>query len=62
MRKKKEVSLQEMTIRDFIAMLALHGWISNVHIDVRLDGDFEGLSNWSYNMADAMMEARNGTN
>ena len=58
MRKKREVSLQEMTLRDFIAMFAMHGWLYNPQIEQNLDGDFEGVATWSYNMADAMMEAR----
>ena len=60
MRKKKEMSLQEMTLRDFIAIFAMQGAMSGCASrgEIIMYSDLAGLS---YEMADAMLEARNAT-
>jgi hypothetical protein len=60
MRKKKEIGLEEMTLKDFIAIFAMQsfisGWISRgTYPETDLI-----VSELAYKMADAMMETRNG--
>jgi hypothetical protein len=61
MRKKKEIGLEEMTLRDFIAIFAMQGLIASPR------GTPDGsnatdayYAKCAYIMAEAMMEARNG--
>ena len=63
MRKKKEIGLEEMTLRDFIAIFAMQGLIASPR------GTPDGsaatdvyYAKCAYLVADKMMEARNGTN
>jgi hypothetical protein len=45
-----------MSLRDYFAARAMQGLISNANPD---DGfNMTGISNWAYNMADAMLKAR----
>ncbi len=47
-----------MTLRDYFAAKAMQGWLLVPNVANQLDGDFEGVAKWSYEMADAMLEAR----
>lgn len=58
MKKKKEIGLEEMTLRDFIAIFAMQALLSNS--DWRFEMDFNDTAVAASAMADAMMEARNG--
>ena len=61
MRKKKEVSLQEMTLRDFIAIFAIHALIASPKgTPDGNDATDVYYAKCAYLVADAMMEARNG--
>ena len=57
MRKKKEIGLEEMTLKDFIAIFAMQAIIMS--IDDK-DDMFAPITESAYKWADAMMEARNG--
>jgi len=58
MRKKKEIGLEEMTLKDFIAIFAMQALLSDS--DWRSDMDFNDTAFAAFTMADEMMEARNG--
>jgi len=58
MRKKKEIGLEEITLKDFIAIFAMQtilrsGGVINPE-------SFKQDSELSYKMANAMLETRNG--
>jgi len=58
MRKKKEIGLEEMTLRDFIAIFAMQTILRSGGV---INPEFyKQDAELSYKMADAMMEARNG--
>jgi len=57
MRKKKEIGLEEMTLKDFIAIFAMQAIIMS--IDDK-DDMSAPITESAYKWADAMMEARNG--
>lgn len=49
-----------MTLRDYFAAKAMHGWLSTYGSDHGIDGVYEeGVAEFAYEMADAMMKARN---
>ena len=58
MRKKKEIGLEEMTLKDFIAIFAMQALLSDS--DWRSDMDFNDTAAAAFSMANEMMEARNG--
>jgi len=58
MKKKKEIGLEEMTLKDFIAIFAMQALLSDS--DWRSDMDFNDTAVAASAMADAMLEARNG--
>jgi hypothetical protein len=58
MRKKKEIGLEEMTLKDFIAIFAMQSILRSG--GVINETFFKEEAELSYKMADAMMEARNG--
>ena len=58
MRKKKEIGLEEITLKDFIAIFAMQALLSDS--DWRSDMDFNDTAVAAFSMADEMMEARNG--
>jgi len=57
MKKKKEIGLEEMTLKDFIAIFAMQAYMQN---EVWRNETFETAAKQSYAVADAMLEARNG--
>jgi hypothetical protein len=56
MRKKKEIGIEEITLKDFIAIFAMQSILSDS--DWRSDMDFNDTAVAASAMADAMMEAR----
>lgn len=58
MRKKKEIGLEEMTLKDFIAIFAMQSILRSGGVINKTF--FKEEAELSYKMADAMMEARNG--
>jgi len=58
MRKKKEIGLEEITLKDFIAIFAMQALLSDS--DWRSDMDFNDTALAAFSMANEMMEARNG--
>ena len=58
MRKKKEIGLEEMTLKDFIAIFAMQALLSDS--DWRSDMDFNDTAVAASDMADEKIEARNG--
>jgi hypothetical protein len=59
MRKKKEIGLEEMTLKDFIAIFAMQALLSDS--DWRSDMDFNDTAFAAFTMANEMMEVRNGS-
>lgn len=59
MRKKKEIGLEEITLKDFIAIFAMQALLSDS--DWRSDMDFNDTAVAASAMADEMMEVRNGS-
>ena len=58
MRKKKEIGLEEMNLRDFIAIFAMQTILRSGGV---INPEFyKQDAELSYKMADAMLEARNG--
>jgi phosphotransacetylase len=55
MRKKKEIGLEEMTLKDFIAIFAMQGILADPNTPEIMD-----IASAAYEVAEAMMEARNG--
>ena len=55
MRKKKEIGLEEMTLRDFIAIFAMQGLIAS---PVQPQSGAEMYARDAYTIADAMLKAR----
>jgi hypothetical protein len=63
MRKKKEIGLEEMTLKDFIAIFAMQAQIGNSHLMIAIQEKkitSKDVCGSCYEWADAMMEARNG--
>jgi len=59
MRKKKEIGLEEMTLRDFIAIFAMQTILRSGGV---INPEFyKQDAELSYKMADEMMEVRNGS-
>jgi hypothetical protein len=58
MRKKKEIGLEEITLKDFIAIFAMQALLSDS--DWRSDMDFNDTALAAFTMANEMMEVRNG--
>ena len=58
MRKKKEIGLEEMNLKDFIAIFAMQSILRSG--GVINSESFKQDSELLYKMADAMLEARNG--
>jgi hypothetical protein len=58
MRKKKEIGLEEITLKDFIAIFAMQSILQSG--GVINETFFKQESELSYKMAEAMMETRNG--
>ena len=58
MRKKKAIGLEEITLKDFIAIFAMQALLSDS--DWRADMDFNDTAVAAFSMANEMMEARNG--
>ena len=58
MRKKKEIGLEEMTLKDFIAIFAMQALLSDS--DWRSEMDFKDTALAASLMANEMMETRNG--
>jgi len=56
MRKKKEIGLEEMTLKDFIAIFAMQALLSDS--DWRSDMDFNDTALAASAMADEMLKAR----
>ena len=56
MRKKKEIGLEEMTLKDFIAIFAMQALLSDS--DWRSDMDFNDTAVAAFTMADEMLKAR----
>jgi len=59
MRKKKEIGLEEMTLKDFIAIFAMQALLSDS--DWRSDMGFRDTAVAAFTMANEMMEVRNGS-
>lgn len=60
-RNLRNTSMVEMTLRDYFASEAMHGYISTAAapcIIGGLDGAEDELAKQSYKMADAMLKAR----
>ena len=49
-----------MSLRDHFAGLAMQGWAANgqLKIEMKENGPFGTIANWSYQVADAMLLAR----
>ena len=56
MRKKKEIGLEEITLKDFIAIFAMQALLSDS--DWRSDMDFNDTAVAASAMADEMLKAR----
>jgi len=56
MRKKKEIGLEEITLKDFIAIFAMQALLSDS--DWRSDMDFNDTALAASAMADEMLKAR----
>ena len=56
MRKKKEIGLEEITLKDFIAIFAMQALLSDS--DWRSEMDFNDTAVAASAMADEMMKAR----
>jgi len=56
MRKKKEIGLDEITLKDFIAIFAMQALLSDS--DWRSDMDFKDTALAASAMADEMMKVR----
>lgn len=62
MRKKKEIGLEEMTLKDFIAIFAMSNVPDQSAYNMKPKESHEAyVSRRAYELADAMMEARNAT-
>ena len=58
MRKKKEIGLEEITLKDFIAIFAMQTILRSGGV---INPEFyKQDAELSYKMADAMLETRNG--
>lgn len=57
MRKKKEIGLEEMTLKDFIAIFAMQALIWNPDIDLE---NKEDVAEVAYGYANVMLEKKNG--
>ena len=60
MRKKKEIGIEEMTLRDFIAIFAMQGFLASSDDEINPNQVQQSFAMVCYALADAMMEARNG--
>jgi hypothetical protein len=60
MRKKKEIGLEEMTLRDFIAIFAMQGFLASADDEIN-PNQVQGFAMVCYALADAMLEVRNGS-
>ena len=63
MRKKKEIGLEEITLKDFIAIFAMQGLIASPRLPLPAahgasDVTDVMVADLSYKMADAMLKAR----
>ncbi len=57
---KKNVGINEgLTARDYIAIKAMQGVISDPDFACSSDDYYEVVANWSYKLADAMIEQSN---
>ena len=56
MRKKKEIGIEEITLKDFIAIFAMQALLSDS--DWRSDMDFNDTAVAASAMADEMLKAR----
>jgi hypothetical protein len=55
MRKKKEIGLEEMTLKDFIAIFAMQAFAKEYVYD-----NSDVIADKAYTLAEAMLEKRNG--
>lgn len=49
-----------MSLRDYFAAKAMHGWMTTFIAVLIDDGDYETVATNAYRMADAMLKARGG--
>jgi hypothetical protein len=59
MRKKKEIGLEEITLKEFIAIFAMQALLSDS--DWRSEMDFNDTAVAAFTMANEMMEVCNGS-
>ena len=55
----KQIGMDEMTLRDFLAGMAMQGILANTGVET-IDSLLALDAKRAYAMADAMLEARNG--